>query len=210
MTNQVELWKSWLSSSSSLHNLHWTWPRKSFPRLLDHLLPPRLRSPHHQASDSQTYERVKHPWHDSPCCPELQHSFSLQRLGRWWWNNWGTQSKIWSNSDRGELCDGCQLLLQLTSAGSSDLHRSEISIGNSQTFDYLVMNISARHNVLLDTIGPREEEVECYKRALWYFWTFISIFLVCSLLELLFHLVYSCYVRLWYRFILHYIHILRF
>ena len=58
------------------------------------------------------------------------------------------------------------------------------------------MNISARHNVLLDTIGPREEEVECYERALWYFWTFISIFLVCSLLELLFHLVYSCYVGL--------------
>ena len=56
------------------------------------------------------------------------------------------------------------------------------------------MNISARHNVLLDTIGPREEEVECYERALWYFWTVISIFLVCSLLELLFYQVYSYYV----------------
>ena len=61
------------------------------------------------------------------------------------------------------------------------------------------MNISARHNVLLDTIGPREEEVECYERALWYFWTFISIFLVCSLLELLFHLVYSYYVGFYFE-----------
>ena len=52
-------------------------------------------------------------------------------------------------------------------------------------------NISARHNVLLDTIGPREEEVECYERALWYFWTVIITFLVCSLLELILHLLYS-------------------
>ena len=56
-------------------------------------------------------------------------------------------------------------------------------------------NISARHNLLLDTIGPREEEVECYERALWYFWTFIITFLVCSLLELLLHFLYSYHVR---------------
>ena len=55
----------------------------------------------------------------------------------------------------------------------------------------LVRNISARHNILLDTIGPREEEVECYERALWYFWTIISTFFVFSLLELLLHLLYG-------------------
>ena len=55
-------------------------------------------------------------------------------------------------------------------------------------------NITARHNLLLDTIGPREEEVECYERALWYFWIVIITFLVCSLLELLLHLLYSYHV----------------
>ena len=62
---------------------------------------------------------------------------------------------------------------------------------NKSSLINLVRNISARHNVLLDTIGPREEEVECYERALWYFWTVIITFLVCSLLELLLYLVYS-------------------
>ena len=58
----------------------------------------------------------------------------------------------------------------------------------------LVRNISARHNLLLDTIGPRMEEVECYERALWYFWTVIITFLVCSLLELLLNSLYCYYV----------------
>ena len=58
------------------------------------------------------------------------------------------------------------------------------------------MQISARHNVLLDTIGARPEEIECYSRAVWYFWLSIILFLVSSVLEILGHLIYAYYVRL--------------
>ena len=59
----------------------------------------------------------------------------------------------------------------------------------------LVIQISARHNVLLATIEPKQEEIECYHRAVWYFWLSIISFLVGSLLETLGHLIYAYYVR---------------
>ena len=59
----------------------------------------------------------------------------------------------------------------------------------------LVIQISARHNMLLATIEPKPEEIECYHRAIWYFWLSIISFLVGSLLEILGHLIYAYYVR---------------
>ena len=63
----------------------------------------------------------------------------------------------------------------------------------------LVIQISARHNVLLATIEPKQEEIECYHRAVSFFWLSIISFLVGSLLETLGHLIYAYYVRFYIR-----------
>ena len=59
----------------------------------------------------------------------------------------------------------------------------------------IVRQISARHNVLLNSIGPTQEEVDCYDRAVWMFWLVIISFLVGSLLEILCHLIFAYHVR---------------
>ena len=102
-----------------------------------------------------------------------------QRWSRWLVSCWSTSSS--------PLC--CWFLW------STQVRNTECLIWRYLGDICLVRQISARHNILLDTIGPRPEEVDCYQNTVFYFWLTITSFLVCSLLELLCHLLYSHYVR---------------